>query len=263
MITEQHRREVASALAKATQDGEPIPPITETWSGFDIDDAYAVQALVIGQRVEAGAARVGWKVGLTSAAMQKQLGVDQPDFGRLLSDMQAPPGGTIEIAGLISPRVEGELAFRLGRGLAGPGVTVADVADAVAEALPALEIIDSRIADWRIALPDTIADHASSAMFVLGADRAAPQQIDLPGVEMTLLVDGQEVDRGVGRAVLGDPLAAVAWLANAIGAYGERLLAGDVVLAGALHASIPVRAGIDVEARFSDPTLGTVSISFA
>jgi 2-oxopent-4-enoate hydratase len=263
MITEQHRRDVASSLAQATRDREPIAPITETWPDFDVDDAYAVQTLVIDERLNAGAGRVGWKVGLTSAAMQQQLGVDQPDFGPLLNDMQASSGGEIAIAGLIAPRVEGEIAFRLGRDLAGPGVTVQDVAQAVTQALPALEIIDSRIADWRIALADTIADHASSAMFVLSDDGASPAAIDLPGVELTLLVNGDVVDRGVGRAVLGDPLEAVAWLANTLGAYGERLSAGDVILAGALHTSIPVQAGIHVEARFSDPALGTVTVSFA
>jgi len=263
MITEQHRREVASSLVQATRDRAPIPPITETWPGFDVDDAYAVQTLVIDERLDTGATRVGWKVGLTSAAMQKQLGVDQPDFGPLLNDMQTPSGGQIATAGLIAPRVEGEIAFRLGRDLAGPGVTVDDVTDAVTLALPALEIIDSRIADWRIALADTIADHASSAMFVVGDDGAPPEAVDLRAVELTLFVDGEAVDRGVGSAVLGDPLEAIAWLANTLGGYGQTLPAGDVILAGALHASIPVKAGTQVEARFSDPALGTVSVAFS
>jgi 2-keto-4-pentenoate hydratase len=264
MITEQHRQEVATSLAQAARERAPIPPITETWPGFDVDDAYAVQTLVIDERVgSTGARRVGWKVGLTSAAMQRQLGVDQPDFGPLLTDMQAPCGGTIETSGLIAPRVEGEIAFRLARDLAGPGITVQDVADAVVIALPALEIIDSRIADWKIALADTIADHASSAMFVVAADGTPLDGLDLQGVEMALLIDGEEVDRGVGRAVLGDPLEAVAWLANTLGEYGERLSARDVVLAGALHASVPVRPGMRVEARFSDAALGSVSVSFA
>jgi 2-oxopent-4-enoate hydratase len=263
MITDQQRREAALALAQASHDRTPIPPVTETWPEFDVDDAYAVQTLVIDERLKAGAGRVGWKVGLTSAAMQQQLGVDQPDFGPLLDDMQVPCGGEIAIAGLIAPRVEGEIAFQLRHDIVGPGVTLEDVAGAVLLALPALEIIDSRIVDWRIGLADTIADHASSAMFVLGDDGLSPDGVDLSSVELTLAVNGEEVDRGVGSAVLGHPLRAVAWLANTLAAYGEQLSAGDVILAGALHASLPVGTGTQVEARLSDPGFGSVGVSFA
>jgi len=260
MISPAERRQAADALTNARLRRAPIAPLTETFPGFDVEDAYAVQELAIAHRRIAGARPVGWKVGLTSLAMQRQLGVDQPDFGPLLDEMRVADGAC-PVGDLISPRVEGELAFVLGDDVGGSGVSDEQALAAVERVVPALEIIDSRVADWRIALADTIADHASSARFALGGPGSAPDGVDLAAVQLVLEQDGVEVDRGVGAAVLGHPVRAVAWLARTLDAYGERLHTGDVVLAGALHAAIPVVAGSEVRARF-DGGVGEVAVRF-
>jgi 2-keto-4-pentenoate hydratase len=261
-VTGEERRAAATALAEARRERAAIAPPSESWPGMDLDDAYAVQSLLIAERVGAGEAVVGWKVGLTSLAMQRQLGVDEPDFGPLLDAMEVADGGELERAALISPRVEAELAFRLGAHLTGPGVGVEEAAAATVAVLPALEIIDSRIADWKLTLPDTVADHASSAGFVLGGSSLPLDEVDRGAVELELAVDGDPRERGAGAAVLGDPLLAVAWLVNTLANYGEGLRAGQVVLAGALHAAVPAQAGSRFEARASEAGLGSVSVSF-
>ncbi len=261
MLSESQMREAAELLERAGADGEPIGPLTERFGEIDVADAYRIQGLVIDRRVELGARRVGWKVGLTSAAMQKQLGVDQPDSGPLLDDMEIADGGTCPVEGLIAPKVEGEIAFWLSRDLTGEGLDESDVLAACDRVVPALEIIDSRIADWRIALADTVADHASCARFVVAADGCAPGDLDLPAAQMSLREDGTEVGSGRGEAVLGHPARAVAWLAGTLSAFGQGLRAGEVVMAGALAAAIPVRPGATVEADFGAP-LGAVTVEF-
>ncbi len=260
-LNESEAREAADQLKRAAAGVKAIPPLTERWPDLGLAEAYAIQALVIDDRIAAGARRVGWKVGLTSAAMQRQLGVDQPDFGPLLDDMEIRTGGTCSLADLIEPRVEGEIAFRLATDLEGEGLTGADVLAASDAVVPALEIIDSRIADWRIALADTVADHASAARFVAGAPGCAPDALDLAAAELVLRRDGEEVDRGSGAAVLGHPANAVAWLAGTLQRFGEKLRAGDIVLAGALHAAIPAESGSAIEASFGAP-LGSVRVQF-
>lgn len=262
MIAAADRQAAASALTDARRDRVAIEPLTESWPGLEIEDAYAIQTIVIDQRLGGNATVSGWKVGLTSLAMQQQLGVDQPDFGPLLDDMRVADGGAVDTTRLIAPRVEGELAFRLKADMRGD-VSLDEVADAVDVVLPALEIIDSRIVDWRIKLADTIADHASCALYVAAEHGATLSDVALQTVELVLEQDGEELGRGTGEAVLGDPLKAVAWLAATIGAYGRQLSAGDLVLAGALHASVPITPGTRVEARTSDPALGSVSVTFA
>jgi 2-keto-4-pentenoate hydratase len=261
MLTDSDTREAAATLERATAAAQPVPPLTERWADMDVGDAYAIQEIVIGNRLAAGARRVGWKVGLTSEAMQNQLGVDQPDFGPLLDDMEVADGGVCPLADLIAPRVEGEIAFRLSRDLEGDGLGDDEVLAACESAVPALEIIDSRIVDWRIALADTIADHASAARYVVGSGGCAADELDLAAAAMRMLEDGAEVERGRGAAVLGHPVRAVAWLAATLGTFGERLRAGDVILAGALAAAIPARPGAIVEADFGAP-LGSVRVEF-
>jgi 2-keto-4-pentenoate hydratase len=261
MIADDVRREVAATLLAARRAGKPVPPVTETWPGFDKDDAYAVQSIVVDDLRSGGAAVAGWKVGLTSKAMQEQLGVDQPDFGPLLDDMSIPSGGRADSSSLIAPKAEGELAFRLARDLSGPGVELEDAVAAVDLVLPAIEIIDSRIADWRIGLADTIADHASCGLYVVGGPGVPLAGLDVASVALELLAGGTVVQTGVGAAVLGHPVRAVAWLANTLAEHGEGLLAGQIVLAGALHAAIPALPGAHVEARFSDG-VGTASVRF-
>jgi 2-keto-4-pentenoate hydratase len=192
--------------------------------------------------------------------MQELLGVEEPDYGHLFEDMRHEEAEPVDLGAYLQPRVEPEIGFILGRDLAGPGVTRVDAAEAVEWVVPALEIVDSRIADWRITLVDTIADNASSGGYVLGAARARLADLDLPAVGCVLTVDGAPVGRGAGADVMGDPLEALAWLANTLGARGRTLRAGDVVLPGALCAMVPARVGEVVRADFTG--LGSVTARF-
>jgi 2-keto-4-pentenoate hydratase len=207
---------------------------------LSVSDAYAIQSINI-ERRQGGeglhgrpARRLGHKIGLTSKAVQKWLGVGEPDFGVLLDDMIVADGGVIPIEHLLQPRAEAEIAFVLKRDLAGPGVTAAQVIAATDFLLPAIEIIDSRIADWKITYEDTIADNASSGMFVLGSRPVAIGAVDLRLCGMALRKNGVVVSTGAGAACLDHPVNAVVWLANKIGEFGHKLHAGDVVLSGAL-----------------------------
>jgi 2-keto-4-pentenoate hydratase len=191
--------------------------------------------------------------------MQEQLGVDEPDFGVLYADRVLASGATVDARALIAPRVEPEWAFVLGADLDGPGVTAADVRAATAAVVPAIEVIDSRIADWRITLVDTVADNASGHCAVLGTERHAVDAVDLTGAPVALRVDGEEVGRGTGEVVLGDPARAVAWLADALATHGAALRAGHVVLSGSMTAAAPLTAGARVEADFGP--LGVVVVT--
>jgi 2-keto-4-pentenoate hydratase len=249
---------LADELEAAERDRLPIQPISARVPGFSLEQAYAVQSAVIGRRLGGGAQIAGHKVGLTNIAMQQQLGVDEPDFGRLLDDMAIEADGEISLATLLQPRIEPEIAFILGSPLAGPAVTVEDVLAATEAVAPALEIIDSRIADWKITLLDTVADNASSSRFVLGPRRAVGS-LDLAAIEGRLDVDGTLAGSGTGAAVLGHPAAAVAWLANTLAAFGESLAAGEVIIPGALCASVPLVLGSTYRAEIGD--LGAVSVT--
>jgi 2-oxopent-4-enoate hydratase len=249
--------DIADELATAERQRVPVEPLTGRIEGFDLASAYAVQSIVMGRRLSAGARLVGHKVGLTNVAMQQQLGVDEPDFGRFVDDMEVPADGVVALSDLIAPRVEPEIAFVLARDLAGPGVTAGDVLAATDSVAPALEIIDSRIVDWRIKLADTVADNASSSRFVVGPRRPV-SGVDLVALEGVLTRDGEIVGSGRGEAVIGDPAAAVAWLVNTLAAYGESLSAGEVVLPGALCASVPLASGRVFAASMGD--LGAVTV---
>ncbi len=223
-------------------------------------DAYAIQQHNLGLRLASGVALLGRKVGLTSKAMQAQLGVDVPDFGGLLADMGVEEGDDISVGELIQPRIEGEIAFVLGRDLSGPAASAVEALTAIEGALPALEIIDSRVADWKIKLVDTIADNASSARYVLGARLTPVKDLDLRLLGAVVSTNGQVVETGAGAAVLGNPARCVAWLANTLWQFGEKLEAGNVVLAGALHRSFAVQPGDVVRAEFAH--LGAVTARF-
>lgn len=250
---------LSEKLVAAEREREPIPPLTEMHPEMDAADAYAVQQGWIQRRLAAGSRLVGWKVGLTSVAMQKMLGVDQPDFGHLLDTMSLEDGAAIATQQLIWPRVEPEIAFQLRARLRGPGVTRDDVLQATEAVMPALEVIDSRVRDWKIKLPDTIADNASCGRFVLGKDRVAPGGIDLRLVGMNYFVNDELASTATGAAVLGDPAAAVAWLCNTIAGFGQGLEAGQVVMPGSLVGAIDAKPGTTFKAVFDH--LGTVSIS--
>lgn len=227
----------------------------------DIALAYRVQQRLTQQRLADGARIVGRKIGLTSPAVQQQLGVDQPDFGVLFDDMLCGPEGVIPSGRLLQPKAEAEIAFVLAADIDHHVVDTEMIRNAVAYAVAALEIVDSRIRDWDITITDTVADNASSGMYVLGTRQAKLDEFDPIDVEMELNKDGVVASTGNGRACLGDPLAAVVWLANTARQYGSPLRAGDVVLSGALGPMVTVAPGSRINAEVT--SLGEVSASFA
>lgn len=256
-----HRvQRVYELLKQAEAAKKSIAPLTEVYPDLSIEEAYQAQLQMIGQKVQAGQKIVGKKIGLTSVAMQKLLGVDQPDYGHLLDSMEVSHKGTIQLDDLFQPKVEGEIAFILNKDLSGPNVTVEDVLAATAYIAPALEIVDSRITDWKITLADTVADNASSGMFVIGEERYAVSDIDLPSIEMKLFKNGELVNTGYGSDVLGHPATCVAWLANKLYEYNVVLKAGEVILSGALSAAVVAEKGDRFTAGFSH--IGKVEVSF-
>lgn len=252
---------VAEQLWQAHRSATPIPPITDGGDEVTQDDAYRIQLALVAKWKKEGRREVGHKVGLTSAAIQQQLGVDQPDFGRLFADMFHLEAMPISLDPFIAPRVEPEITFVLGHDLTGPGVTVAQAVAAVDYVIPSLEIIDSRIQDWRIKLADTIADNASSAGVVLGSSPTRLDDVDLRLVGCVLEKNGLVAGTGAGAAALGSPINALVWLANVLGKYDIGLKAGDVVMPGSVTAAVPVSPGDVVTASFGG--LGTVSAVFA
>jgi 2-keto-4-pentenoate hydratase len=252
--------ELARRLYDAERTAVAVAPLTAEHPDLSIADAYAVQLAGRALRVADGAALVGRKVGLTSRPMQEMMGVDQPDLGYLTDAMVSPDGATMP-AHLIAPRVEAEIAFRLKAPLAGPDLTIADVLAATEAVAPAIEVIDSRIADWRIQIADTIADNASSGHVAIGAWQPLGDR-DLAAMEMTLTVDPGESNAGRGDAVLGHPAAAVVWLARSLHAFGaEPLAAGEIVIPGAMSRALPVAPGGSATATFDG--LGSVTARFA
>ena len=227
MLTAEERAEVAGWLREAERERSPIDPLIAAYPALDATDAYEIQLENIRRRP---GPVVGHKVGLSSLAMQQMMGVDEPDYGHLLSDMQLSSDVPVDAGRYCYPRVEVEVGFVLGDDLPGEGCTEADVLDRTEALAPAIELIDSRIVDWRISLADTIADNASSAGFVLGAARVPPSDVDICGIDATLWRNGEEVASGRSDAVLGNPVIAVAWLARKVAGFGVRLRAGHIVL---------------------------------
>jgi 2-keto-4-pentenoate hydratase len=242
---------LAARLLAAEAACAPIDPIAAELGAKDVASAYAVQAEVTRRGLANGRRLVGRKIGLTSKAVQQQLGVDQPDYGALFADMEVATGGEVQGAKLIQPRIEAEIAIVLDRDLQEPDVTMGELMRAVAYAVPALEIVDSRIRDWKITILDTVADNGSSARFVLGAAPKRLTDVDLEACGMMMTRNGAIVSVGSGAACLGHPLKAALWLARAMAAADEPLRAGSVVLTGALGSVSPVAAGEFYEARIS------------
>lgn len=238
-------QDVATQLIDAARTRTPIAPIKDAFAAGDVRSAYAVQQAVTAHAVASGRRIVGRKIGLTSLAVQKQLGVDSPDYGALFADMQFASGQAIPWSRLLQPKVEAEIALVLDRALDREGLTVDDVVRATAYALPAVEVVGSRIADWKISLVDTIADNASSGVYVLGDEKHRKRLGDfdarLCGMVMTRR--GEDVSLGVGAACLGHPLNAALWLAKTMVAAGTPLVAGDVVMTGALGPMVTVAPG--------------------
>ncbi len=251
----------ADRLLAAHTSGTPCPPLADLITPGDVDAAYAVQEINTARRLGQGRVLAGRKIGLTSLAVQKQLGVDQPDYGMLFTDMAVPDGSEIPRSRLIQPKAEAEVAFILDRDLDREHITVADVIRAVAYALPAIEVVDSRVRDWKITITDTVADNASSGLYVLGGPPRKLDGLDLHGCAMEMTSGAAPVSSGVGWACLGHPLNAVLWLAQVMARVGRPLKAGDTVLSGALGPMVPVQWGSIVEARIEG--LGSVRAAFA
>ncbi|WP_375386040.1 2-keto-4-pentenoate hydratase [uncultured Microbacterium sp.] len=254
-------RESGEALLGAYESGVPIAPLTAKLGTLSVDEAYGIQLHQVEAWLSQGREIAGFKVGLTSKAIQVQLGVDRPDFGHLFGDMILDGSSTIDLTRFISPRIEPEISFVLGSALAGPGLTIVDVINAVDYAIASVEIIDSRIADWKITLADTIADNASSGALVLGTTPLRIDATDLGLIGCVLSRNGEVVATGAGAAVLGHPLNSLLFLANSLGSLGRDLPAGSVVMAGALTAAVPIAPGDRFTATFAH--LGSVSATFS
>ena len=260
MTSEDAVSAAVARLAEAQETRVPCAPVRDLIGTDDLDAAYAVQQGLVRARLDAGATVVGRKIGATSEAVQQQLGVDQPDFGYLLDDMDVSGRRPVSMRTLLQPRVEAEVAFVLARDLDQPDVSQQTVREAVEVALPALEIVDSRIADWRFGFTDTVADNASSGLYVVGQEGRALDEIEPRDVTMSLTINGEERSSGRGEACLGDPLEALRWLAVQAQRYGDPLRAGQVVLSGALGPFVPFAAGDKVEASISG--FDTLSVEF-
>ncbi|MEU6580551.1 fumarylacetoacetate hydrolase family protein [Nocardia sp. NPDC046763] len=250
----------ALRLAEAALTVRPCAPLRDLIDPGDVHTAYRIQQRFNAFRVGAGAEVVGRKIGATSAAVQQQLGVDQPDFGVLFFDMAFGHGDAIPMERLLQPRVEAEIAFFLADDLADGPLDDAQCRRAVGAAAAAVEIVDSRIIDWDVSIADTVADNASSGVFVLGEERVTLDGLEPAAVTMSMEIDGEPVSAGTGAACLGDPLHALSWLARQARAFGDPLRAGQVILSGALGPMRPVHAGAVVDVRI--PGLGRVSASF-
>ncbi|MER8015155.1 fumarylacetoacetate hydrolase family protein [Streptomyces griseoluteus] len=253
--------EVAAVLAEATRTGVPCAPVRSLLPEGDIEAAYAVQRLHVERGIAAGRRLVGRKIGLTSPAVQRQLGVDQPDFGALFADMAVPEGQPVASGLLLQPKVEAEVALVLGTDLPHRDPTVADLLRATAFALPALEIVDSRIAGWDITIVDTVADNASCGLYVLGGTPVPLDRVELRSVTMTLTKNGETVSEGTGADCLGSPLTAALWLASTLAGLGDPLRAGDIVLTGSLGPMAVAAEADEFTAHIEG--LGTVTTTFA
>lgn len=255
--------EIAAQLDRAWRTRVPIEPLSNTVGLHDVADAYAIQQSWVRLRLEDGDRITGRKIGLTSRAMQQLMGVHEPDYGTLLASMSVPVRrgiGEVDVGRLLQPRVEGEIAFLLKKPLRGPGVTIREVFRATEAVAAAVEIVDSRIRDWKIKLVDTVADDASSGAYAIGPWRTRWQELDLAMAGMVLYVDGRIEAVGAGAAALGHPAVCVAWLANKLGEMGEGIEAGDIVLSGALAGAVPVRPGQN--ARLEIAGLDSVTLRF-
>ncbi|EOS65473.1 2-keto-4-pentenoate hydratase [Oscillibacter sp. 1-3] len=252
--------ELADQLWEAEENRTQIQRLTDRFPEMTVADAYRIQLVNVERRLKNGQRLIGMKIGLTSQGMQKLLNVDVPDYGHLFDGMLLTDGQVCHISQLIQPKVEGELSFCLSKTLKGPGVTVADVYDAVRYVAPSIEIVDSRIQDWKVKLQDTVADNGSSARLMMGARMTPIEQVDMRLTGMTLEKNGELVNSGTTAEVWGNPAAAVACLANMLAEFGIELKAGSVVMAGALTAAVPVEAGDVVTASFQG--MGSVTVKF-
>ncbi|MAY36552.1 fumarylacetoacetate hydrolase family protein [Litorivivens sp.] len=255
------QEKLGDELYQALTTQSTLTPFTEREADITIDDAYYISLRMVSRRVEAGEKIIGKKIGVTSKVVQDMLGVHQPDFGFLTDKMEYANGADIPVAGnLIAPRAEAEIGFKLKKDLSGPGVTEQDVLDATDYIMPCFEIVDSRIKDWKIKIQDTVADNASCGVFVLGEEKVDPRTVDLPNLKVVVKKNGEFLSEGLGSAVQGNPLTAVAWLANTLGAYDIPFKAGEVILSGSLVPLEDVKAGDKMEMELEG--VGSASCQF-
>ncbi|MBO0877328.1 MAG: fumarylacetoacetate hydrolase family protein [Pseudonocardia sp.] len=248
----------ARALYEARRTRVPIPPFTDADPDLGMADGYAIQRELVPLLLADGDRVIGYKVGLTSRAMQRMIGVDSPDYGPVLASTVYADGDEVPVDRFIQPKIEAEIVFMLGSRLAGPGVNITDARRAISGAAAAMEIVDSRIQDWRIKLADTVADLASNGAVATSSRLVPVDGLDARLVGMTLTRNGELIDTGAGAAALGDPVAVVAWLANVLGTDGVALEPGHLIMTGALHAAVPMNPGDVFRAEFD--RLGPVTV---
>lgn len=253
--------QLGDELYSALRECRAIAPLTSRYPEITIDDAYYISQRMLARRLADGETVVGKKIGVTSKVVQDMLGVHQPDFGFLTNAMTFDNGAAIPVKGhLIQPRAEAEIGFRLKKDLLGPGVTEADVLDATECIMPCFEIVDSRIDNWQIKIQDTVADNASCGVYVLGESEVDPKDFDLPNLSITVHKNGALLSEGKGSAVQGNPLTAVAWLANTLGRFGIPFKAGEVILSGSLVPLENALPGDHFELELHG--IGRASVSF-
>lgn len=260
-LTDAQVSQIAEALLGAADRREPIEPLTDTYSSIRVEEAYRIQLETVKARLASGRTVIGKKIGLTSPVMQQMFNVMEPDYGHLFDDMLSYQGEPIAASRFMQPRIEGEIAFVMDRDIQGPGLTPTEVLRATAGVVASLEIVDSRIRDWKIKIQDTVADNASSGALVIGAAMVVPAGIDLRHAGFVFTKNGKVVGTAAGAAVLGSPAQSVAWLANKLGEFGIGLKAGEIVLSGAACAAVPIQAGDSIHLVVD--RIGEVSCFFA
>ncbi len=262
MMNKEDRNALGDELYEALESQKTITPFTDRDIDITLDDAYYISLRMLENRLEKNGEKVvGKKIGVTSKVVQEMLGVHRPDFGFLTNTMEYPNNSNVSVADkLIQPRAEAEIGFKLNKDLKGPGVTEQDVLDATDYIMPCFEIVDSRINDWKIKIQDTVADNASCGVYALGEETADPRTLDLPNLKVVVKKNGEFLSEGKGSAVQGNPLTAVAWLANTLGEYGIPFLAGEVILSGSLVPLEPVKAGDKMEMELEG--VGSCAINF-
>ncbi|AWW74408.1 2-keto-4-pentenoate hydratase [Erythrobacter sp. KY5] len=256
------RPEIAQTAAdlRRAYAGQPVAPLRHVVEPDDAETAYQIQAFNTRHWLKGGRKQVGHKIGLTSKSVQQQLGVDQPDFGVLFDDMEIASGARVDASALIQPKAEAEIAVVLKSDIVSTDPSHEQLVQAIDYAVAAIEIVDSRITDWKITFADTVADNGSSALFVLGEERKRPEDIDMTGCAMRMTVDGDVASSGTGAACLGHPLNALGWLAATLSQQGEHLRAGDIILTGALGPMITLQESAHIEAAIDG--LGSVSFNY-
>jgi 2-oxopent-4-enoate/cis-2-oxohex-4-enoate hydratase len=261
-VTPERISALGDELYAALRERRTVEPLTAREPAITIEDAYHVSRRLLDRRISDGERVIGKKIGVTSKVVQRALDVHQPDFGWLTDRMRYGSGAEVPIGReLIQPRAEGEIAFLLKRELVGPGVTPADVVAATECVTACFEIVDSRIRDWKIRIEDTIADNASSGLFVVGREAADPKHVDFYGCGIVVEKNGEVLSTGAGAAALGSPLICVAWLADTLGRFGVPLKAGEVILSGSLVPLEPVKPGDRMRCTIAG--VGTAEARFA